>query len=512
MSWLSRSLVVSVALIGCTPVATAPQQPSSPSAADHDDAGDADLADPDPGDSDPGDSSPGDPSPGDAGGGDVDGGDSGPYIDPTLPKALAWVRRHPMFVSALTVDMGAPTSAFAYDYFDVFNASAAHLWATGLPYESAGWAAAYGAEVPFISWVGPDGQSYAGGGLLGGQLPPLPGRIGYQIGDEPGISCPEGDGQTSCALEALAEMGTGIEAIRAQDPEALLILNFNEGPYIDAVLSAYAGMNGDIVSYDHYVRDDGAYEALARFRAAGLAQRRPYWRYMKSFYFENGDDALSESDLRWDAFSGLLYGYTGHSWFLYTISPNADLQPALFEREADFDSPKTPLFAEVAQINQELRHLGRVVTQLTSTDVRYIAWTSWLQPDGTSAWSRGAGGDPYLSAIAAVGVADLAAGFFRDDAGEPYVMVQSVAHSSGKWPTGTTAPVTARLTFDFSQAPASLDRTRLLSLDKVTGAPATLALVSQSASTARLEVTLAAGDVVLFKYASGAPLALGPLD
>ena len=62
---------------------------------------------------------------------------------------------------------------------------------------------------------------------------------------------------------------------------------------------------------------------------------------------------------------------------------------------------------------------------------------------------------------------------------------------------------TIAVTFNFTSAPPGWDTTQLLTLDKVTGQQQTLPLTPMGGGQAKLEVTLAAGDPVLFKYATG---------
>ena len=129
--------------------------------------------------------------------------------------------------------------------------------------------------------------------------------------------------------------------------------------YVDDVLDYYGEhVDGDIISYDHYTRSSSAYEALEIFRHAGLDQNKPYWRYLKSYYNQDDPDAFTESDMRWNAFSGILYGYTGHTWFFYNIGPDHGLDPALFEAEDSFNTSPTALWHIAAQINIEMYNLG----------------------------------------------------------------------------------------------------------------------------------------------------------
>jgi hypothetical protein len=414
-----------------------------------------------------------------------------------LSRGLAWVRQNPMFISALTVDMGAPPAAAVDEYFDTFNATAAHLWASGLPAEVDGWRAARpGAR--WLSWVQFDGTNPAGV-VLGGYPANAPGRIGYQIGDEP---------QTLAAFQGMA---AGVAAVRAADPDALIVLNYNDSAPLGQLLDLHAGAGADVFSYDNYSRKKDQYPVLAKLRAAGLKYGQPYWRYLRTYYETGSTQELDESDCRWDAYVGLVYGFTGHTWFIYQIGPNPQLNSGLFSAGASFTAPKTPTYPVVSQLNLELRHLGRAITQLTSTDVRYVAAFSFLQPTGTQGWAPGAGQDPFITAIhpaSSAGLADLLAGFFVDAAGERYVMIQNLRHAHGNWPLDNAGALATEVEFDFGAA--AVNRAQVLRLDPVTGNVVTQALTSTGPTTATLAMTLPAGGAVLFKYATGKPFMLGP--
>ena len=114
---------------------------------------------------------------GSAGGSGVDGG---ACAAPTgLGRGQSWVRQNPMFISGLSVGMGAPPVAAVNGYYDDFHATATHLWANGLPVEATGWADAGHPGFRYVSWVDETGKSYNNALVLGG-LAPLPGRIGYR--------------------------------------------------------------------------------------------------------------------------------------------------------------------------------------------------------------------------------------------------------------------------------------------------------------------------------------------
>jgi len=423
-------------------------------------------------------------------------------VGPDLPRALAWVRANPMFISGIAISMGVPPEWVVNEYFDAFHANAVHLWENGLPREMDGWRAPGRRDMRFVSWVRHDGTSMYGGEVIGGYPADVPGRIGYQIGDEPR------------SWAELLEMEAGIDAVRAADPGALIILNFScLADEIDEFLLYYCDtIHGDIFSYDYYTRSNTTYEILEIFRSAALACNRPYWRYMDAYENPGETGWHTESDIRWEAFIGLVYGYTGHTWFIYQIAPEHGLDPAFYQSVGDYSSPKTPRFAIAAQINVEMSNLGKSITQLTSTDVRYIPAIALTQPRRTTNWGPGAGGDFFITEITPVSGApfqDILVGFFNDDFGERYFMVQNVNHTNAGWPVSSDAAATIRIGFDFSVVTdPGFDKTSLLSLNKLTGVVETLPLTPSVGDSATIEVTLAAGDTILLKYNTGADFAM----
>ncbi len=78
----------------------------------------------------------------------------------------------------------------------------------------------------------------------------------------------------------------------------------------------------------------------------------------------------------------------------------------------------------------------------TVSDMRWHVMTAMLaQPEGTTCWDPGAGGDSWIFGLEASRAAvsqDLLIGFFTDDAGERYVMLQNPNHTHGDMPTNTT--------------------------------------------------------------------------
>ena len=89
-------------------------------------------------------------------------------------------------------------------------------------------------------------------------------------------------------------------------------------------------------------------------------------------------------------------------------------------------------------------------------------------------------------------------------------MLQNPNRPRGAWPNNRADAMALSVDFDFSGAPAAVDPSVLRALDKDTGAVEALPLRALGDGGASLDVTLAAGDVVFFKYATGAPFAMGP--
>ena len=431
-----------------------------------------------------------------------------PTPNPNLPRGLAWVRNNPMFISALTVSTGAPTVDQVNLYYDDFNANAAHLWNDGITSQLNGWQAANHPRGRWLSWVQNDGTAF-NNEVIGGLPASPPGRIGYQVGDEPGL---HGDGMTE-----LLEIEEGINAIRRIDPNALLVVNFSFwADEFESLLQYYGSeVDGDVFSYDRYSMGYNEHETLAQVRRVALQWNKPYWRYLKSYHDVGTQNELHPSDYRWTAFLGLLYGYTGHTWFIYQANMPHVVASDLFPSQGDLGQAYLDEWMLISDLNQQMENLGRSITQLTSTDVRYQPGQMLYLPEGLVAWTPGAGDDRYITAISAqentiATIRDLAIGFFKDDHGEVYVMIQNQQHSSAQFPIANTFQSTVEITFNFNNAPTSLETTQVLMLDHVTGEQQTLPLDNLGGGSMKLVYTLNSGDPLFFKYATGRPFPLGP--
>lgn len=423
------------------------------------------------------------------------GGDAGQAAAPPPDwpdgRGWRWVRTHPMFISGLTVRMGSPPRHAVDRYFDDFGASAIHLWETALPDELEGWLAHRPA--PWLTWLHADGTNVVNGRVIGGYPAAAPGRIGYQIGDEPRTD------------EAMAEILRGLAAVAEADPGALRVVNFSHEPEgLDRFVDRYCDSGlGDVVSYDLYTRANHHYEKLAHIREVGLRCGMPYWRYLKG-YQPPGDVVQSESDLRWAAFVGLLYGYTGHSWFLYAIRNGGGSEgiPSTFFSGHDWDARPTERFEVAARLNREMAAYGRALTQLLSTDVAWVTDVSipgvW-PPAGVAPLRRDM--DPHLAAVELSGsLTNLALGFFVDRHGDRYLIAMNPNHTNGSFPTEGDDRVRATLRFDFAST-VGIDSSHVLLLGpdgRVT---------ERALSGGALSLDLPAGDLVFLKYDTGRPFA-----
>ena len=424
------------------------------------------------------------------------------FNTPNANRAIQWVRKNPIFLSGINISMGTPHAGFVNVYYDQFHATAVHLWADGLPTEADGWAAVRPGAFRFVSWLNKDGVSAANGQIIGGKPANSPGRIGFQIGDEPARNC----GSLPCAMNNLNGMAVGINAVRKADPNALTIVNFSKGDFLEGALDHYSRhLDGDIVSYSHYSYRRNAYKGLEAVRRYGRTYSMPYWCYLKAWTTPGDPDGKTASDMRWNAYSALLYGFTGFSWFVYQIEAGSEVLPSLFRSAGDFTAGRSALWHEAARINVTLQRLGHVMRKLNSTAVRFIPASELLQPEGTTNWFRGSGEDPYITDIESGDsdqLMEISVGFFQDDTGKIYFMIQNVAHTH--WISTDLLDLadrgTVRISFDFETAPATTSRSHLLTLNKGSGQTQQLPLTQLQGNQGYLDVALDPGDVALLWY------------
>ena len=442
-------------------------------------------------------------------------------------RAKDWLRKHPMPITSLVATVPNPPKTVADRYLEPFGANAVHLWKDG-PAQVEAWLR-HRRGTGYITWLENNGNAAAWNGsdfvnsgqLMGGLPPNNPGRIGYQVGDEP------------TTVSDMQEIISGISRVRGRDPEALLFTNLSywagdpPGATRDAILDAYvAAAEGDLVVTADYNFDIAHYTVLQTFRRAGLAKGVPYWQYLNAYI---GPETACQpthtpSDLLWQAMAGLAFGYSGHHWFLYQAAavghPSATQWGGsiLNQPTGSWNSSPTSRHQVVSDVNRRLANLGKAITRLTSTDVRFIKGGHPLQPIGVQTYTAGAGGFPYLFSVGPAPnqqPLEILLGFFVDERGERYVLVQNARHTHSHRlgdPAipGSSSVGTIHLNFDFSAAPSGLPREHIRILRSEDGVRGDLPLQNIGGNLRRANIVLPAGDAVLLKFATGQDFMFGP--
>lgn len=439
-------------------------------------------------------------------------------------RAWEWLRKHPMPITSLVASLPNPPKSVVDRYLEPFGANAVHLWMDGPP-QVEGWLQ-HRRGTGFMTWLAPSGNSVAWNGsefvdtgqLMGGLAPGTQGRIGFQVGDEPG------------STEAMQQIATGINRVRAVDPDALLFTNLSFWvPNASQVTQQYvSSTDGDVVLTADYNFEASHYTVLETYRSAGQAKGVPYWQYLNAYVGQETDCLVTHtrSDLLWQAMAGLTYGYTGHFWFIYqAASVGHETATAwggsiLNQPTGTWGSSPTAHHGLVGEVNDRLANLGKAITRLTSTGVRFNRGDHHLseQPIDTTPWSPGAGGFPYLSVVGpAPGQPplEILLGFFVDQWGERYAVVQNARHThSTRRPNpplpGSDAVGTIHLIFDFAGAPPGLPTDHLRVLRSIDGVRDDLPLTDLGGTLRRADIVLEAGDAIILKFATGRDFVFGP--
>ncbi|MDP6381292.1 MAG: hypothetical protein QF662_08110, partial [Phycisphaerae bacterium] len=98
--------------------------------------------------------------------------------------------------------------------------------------------------------------------------------------------------------EELKLIEEGVDAVRAADPDSLIIVNFSFwAEEIDEMLDYFGGeMDADVYCYDRYAMDYKEHETLSLIRNSALKWDRPYWRYMRSYQDVGVFEDFTEKD------------------------------------------------------------------------------------------------------------------------------------------------------------------------------------------------------------------------
>jgi hypothetical protein len=282
--------------------------------------------------------------------------------------------------------------------------------------------------------------------------------------------------------------------------------------------------NPDMLMFDAYPRQyvtlSTWYAEMQKYRVAGLAGNDgtgrtpiPYAQYLDLYRTSYSASVPDESFVRLQEFASWAFGYTFVTAFVYNKPNNSAVYPTLFS--SDGDSQSTAVYDQVAESNRQSRNLASALIRLTSTDVRMIPGTGHSLPAGVSGWSRGAGGNDYITAItpttgpggaASTSYSDVLIGYFEsllaDNSDYPFAEGTHFMIVNGA-STGTAADKAQwyRLTFDFGAS--GYDSLQLLSRD--TGQVQTIALPHLSGSQYSLDWNLQGGSGDLFRFYSSIP-------
>ena len=343
-----------------------------------------------------------------------------------------------------------------------------------------------------------------------------PGCIGFIANDE------------AVNVSYLRYTGQLLKWLRKQHPGALAYGNlhpedtdFLAGPVFEQYVDEFAAIVnpdvlmidlyplGDLETVDGWIHSDGYFYQMAVVRRTALEQGMPYWMFIQSFECHNGWHRRlpSESDLRFQMFAPLTYGYTGIAYFTYDIA----FERGLIEETGE----PNRLYHAAAKANAEVANVGAALRFLTSTDVRFVpgrhekrrATVANSVPRGMTAWSRGIGKVFRHKRIAHVEVdssgkwKDGLLGSFRDDQGEEYFMLTNLWHGKDSSASDCTLDFTIRFQPEVK---------RVYRLDRITGKTEPVELESGTFRTnddpfdvSVLRVSLPGGTGDLFKYTAG---------
>ena len=409
-------------------------------------------------------------------------------------RGTQWVRSHPFTVNALTefpVDMKT--------YKDVGFTSVMAYVTQGNPGYAEG----------LIGKTGLDWHWFCGGANTDNDQWVLqavkemrakyPGNIGLSLGDETG----------SKTYPKLSKL---LEQVRKLAPDALVyhpVISIDGAAcspqsfsgtydkYMDDVVNV---LKPDVLMIDPYPFYRGGtapnyLENLAITSEWALKARIPYWIWAQSHGMspDGPFQEPSESEMRFQAYSALAYGYTGISYWTYASAYKPYTNAML-----DGNGVPTHMYKSAVGLVPELKILGEQLKFMTSTGVYYqpggiYVDNQWVfpQPRGTTPWTPKI--TPRFKAInVSDGVHGFLIGFFKTDAGEDYFMLVNTNHAAGKDAAATAGAVSIQFNFEV---------TKLERLNRQTGKVETINLCEHRLN----QYVLPGGTGELFKFSTGKP-------
>lgn len=306
------------------------------------------------------------------------------------------------------------------------------------------------------------------------------------------------------AIEVMPELGDIADWVKDTYPQLMIFTTAGYGPtpqYIDALMTT---VRPDVLMYDIYPALHGQamdlnyhFENLVLVRSKGQQYNVPVYAWLQSLE-DFARRMPSDSELRLLTYSYLASGYKGLGYYRYRSNATSGQIGLL-----DYAGQPVPLYADAAELNQEVQRLGEVLKYLESTDIRFIPGqrlvlgttpTDNPAPTGLTEWSMGAGSNNLLLSVD-VQNGDYGStkngmiGFFTDDSGGQYFMLTNLFHNINLSAEATT--LTLEVTFDSSVESVWL-------LNRLTGLVEEIELTNHV-----LTWTLPGGTGDLFKLGNG---------
>jgi hypothetical protein len=322
-----------------------------------------------------------------------------------------------------------------------------------------------------------------------------PGNIGLEIGDE-------------APIKKFPELSKLMDEIRKLAPDALVyhsvvsmdgsseVIGGNYDKYLNAAVNI---LKPDVLMTDPYPFYGGGtgtnyLETLALVRENALKAKIPYWIWAQSHGMSPAGpfQEPSESEMRYQAYTALAYGFTGISYWTYASSYKPYTNAML-----DANGSPTHMYYSAMKLVPELKVLGERLKNMTSTGVYYqpgriCVDNQWVfpQPKGTVRWTPQA--DSRIKSIeCSDGVDGFLIGFFKNDVGEEYFMLVNTHHAAGK----DAASTSAAISIQFNEV-SKLER-----LNRQTGKVESIPLCDHQLN----HYVLPGGTGELFKFSNGKP-------
>jgi LysM repeat protein len=295
-----------------------------------------------------------------------------------------------------------------------------------------------------------------------------PGILGVNVGDETDVS------EYSSIAQRIAQ-------VKSLVPDAIVYhaslgLDSDRDEYVDYLDKAVNVLNVDLLMYDNYpfndnTTDNDFYINLGIVRERALAAGIPYWNWMQGHGWDY-DGTLrqdpSESEIRFQAFMSLAYGYSGLAYWTYdeTGSPYTN---AIMTSTGDI----SPIGIALEGAIDEIKNIGEVSKNLTSTGVFYVTASGESQPTETVGWTTQTG-YPISSVTVNSGSKGFVVGLFRGDDNRKYFMVVNSNHAAYT----NAADTAASVTITFNSSLNSIQR-----INRSTGAKETVTLTNHALSS-----------------------------